>query len=237
MTGFSKRIIASLIIAAVVVAGFFISRPHSVFSAIFTGGSHDGSTMFDMSTAPYLGGPYDGHGSAASAEGVLGYGVATKLVFLNVPNATFDMEQFSRQPIVQVQDAYGNPVLTDNSTVVSMTILNNPGAGLLLGTTSMPVVNGTAQFFDLMINRPAQMYTLKATAPGLIPAVSEPFEILVSTEAQSIVVYNYTSGILYIKAWMQGQDRIGELSSGDKAWVKIYRPDGSEELANTHISV
>ncbi len=116
MQSFYKKLFAYVSVAVLLLAILFIARPHSVFSAIFTGGSHDGSTMFDMASAPYLGGAYDGHTSAASAAGTLGFGVPTKLIFTVIPNATFDMEIFSRQPQVQVQDAWGNPILSDNST-------------------------------------------------------------------------------------------------------------------------
>src|SRR6185437_10923844 len=79
---------------------------------------------------------------------------------------------------VQVQDAHGNPRTSDNSTVVTIAIANNPGGGTLSGTfTNVAVVGGTATFSNLSINRIGTGYTLAATAPSLTSATSSTFDI------------------------------------------------------------
>jgi hypothetical protein len=64
---------------------------------------------------------------------------------------------------------------------VTATIYNNPGCGQLIGTTVEPAVGGVAVFSDLMIDRPAELYTLRFSV-GLkaVPVVtlSPPFPVL-----------------------------------------------------------
>ena len=68
------------------------------------------------------------------------------LVFTVSPSDTNHSLPFSRQPVVAVEDAYGNVVANDNTDQVTLTILSNPGNGSLMGTTTVTVVNGMAQF-------------------------------------------------------------------------------------------
>lgn len=87
------------------------------------------------------------------------------------------------QPIrtvrVTVYDASGNQ---DASYVgdVTLSIGFNPGGGALTGggtVTMHPSLGGVAQWDQLSIDKPGAGYTLQATAPGLRPAFSDPFDI------------------------------------------------------------
>src|ERR1700691_3685833 len=115
----------------------------SIGSDIYDGGSQNNS-------------PY----STSGSQGTLSYGTPTQLVFTVSPSDTNHSFPFSRQPVVAVEDAYGNVVANDNTDQVTIAILSNPGNGQLMGTATVNVVNGLAQFSNLAINAAGQLYTL-----------------------------------------------------------------------------
>src|SRR5206468_4529410 len=57
---------------------------------------------------------------------------------------------FTNQPVVRIEDAFGNLVSADNSTVVRAA--RNLGAGSLQGTTNATVSAGVASFANLSYN-------------------------------------------------------------------------------------
>ncbi len=132
----------------------------SIGSDIYNGGAQNNS-------------PY----STSGSTGTLSYGTPTQLVFTVSPSDTNHSFPFSRQPVVAVEDAYGNVVANDNTDQVTVAILSNPGNGSLMGTTTVTVVNGLAQFTDLAINAAGQLYTLQATSGSLTPGISATFNI------------------------------------------------------------
>ena len=162
-------------ILAFFVMGAFVSAAHAQYA-----GSNEtiGSAQSSIGSDIYNGGaqnnsPYATSGSTSN----LSYGTPTQLVFTISPSDTNHSQPFSRQPVVAVEDASGNVVANDNTDQVTLTILSNPGNGSILGTTTITVVNGLAQFSGLAINAAGQLYTLQATATGLTPATSTPFTI------------------------------------------------------------
>ncbi len=68
---------------------------------------------------------------------------------------------FSPAPVIRLLDAFGNPVTTDNSTVVTAT--RNAGTAALQGTTSVTAVNGVAAFANLSYNK-AETITISFSA-------------------------------------------------------------------------
>jgi hypothetical protein len=55
------------------------------------------------------------------------------------------------QPVIQVQDATGNPV-SQNGTLITATIASGPGGGTLSGATATTNASGAATFSGLAIN-------------------------------------------------------------------------------------
>jgi probable HAF family extracellular repeat protein len=79
---------------------------------------------------------------------------------------------------VEVQNPDGSPDTTATDDV-TLSFGANPGGATLSGMTTVtaPAVNGVATFNDLRIDKLGRGYTLKATAPGVADATSNPFDV------------------------------------------------------------
>src|SRR5438477_366249 len=89
------------------------------------------------------------------------------------------LHELFRSPVVTVQDAGGNTVTTDTSTV-TVAIQNNAGpGGVLSGTLTKAAVAGVADFSanSLKIDKTGTGYTLSATDGILTSATSAVFDI------------------------------------------------------------
>jgi hypothetical protein len=80
-----------------------------------------------------------------------------------------------RQPVIQVQDAVGNPVRTGGVTVTA-TIAS--GSGNLTGTTARTTdSDGRATFTDLAITGAVGLRSIIFAAPGFTSATSNPIDV------------------------------------------------------------
>ena len=103
-------------------------------------------------------------------------GGASKVVITQQPPSSRAAgASFSVQ--VTVEDALGNTVTSDGSTV-SLAIGTNPGGGTLSGTTSHAVSGGVYQFTGLSIDKTGNGYTIIASDGSLTSAVSNSFNII-----------------------------------------------------------
>jgi len=76
---------------------------------------------------------------------------ASKLTLQAQPSATATAgAAFAQQPVIRIEDAYGNLRSSDNSTVVTVT--RSAGSGTLQGTLTATAVNGVATFANLSHN-------------------------------------------------------------------------------------
>ncbi len=99
---------------------------------------------------------------------------ATQLAFGTQPGAgqaRAGMNLFT----VEIRDASGTLVATSNATV-TVALASNPGPSTLSGTLSVAAVNGVASFNNVMLSKSGTGYTLQATATGLTPTTSNPFD-------------------------------------------------------------
>jgi len=105
-------------------------------------------------------------------------GDASRLIFYTDPSSTVAGGFFETQPIVLIEDKYGN-LVTDSTAPVTVAITPDTGtAGAILsGNTTINAVNGVATFAYLSINVIGSEYTLTATSPGLSSATSREFYI------------------------------------------------------------
>ncbi len=96
----------------------------------------------------------------------------TTLVFRAQPA---DAQTFLNAVTVQVVDQFGNPFAF--SGPITIALGTNPSGASLQGAQVVDTVTGEATFSNLTITRPGTGFTLIASAPGLTPATSAPFNI------------------------------------------------------------
>jgi streptogramin lyase len=78
--------------------------------------------------------------------------------------------------VVSVENSAGNPDL-DYSGSVTIALSSNPGSDTLKGTLTEPVENSVAVFSGLTLKNAATGYTIQATATGLSPVTTNPFNV------------------------------------------------------------
>src|SRR6185503_21071598 len=97
-------------------------------------------------------------------------GAADRLVIQTQPSPTATAGiSFVQQPVVRIEDAYGNLRTSDNTVV---TVGRSAGSGTLQGTLTATAVNGVATFANLSHNV-ANTITLSFTAGGLTSTTSD----------------------------------------------------------------
>jgi len=103
-------------------------------------------------------------------------GPASKLAFTTQPGGSLAGTILSQQPIIAIQDAQGNVVTSDNTTLVTLAISGNTSAALS-GANTVKASGGLATFSGLSINL-AGIYALTAnSAPTYTTATSGNFAI------------------------------------------------------------
>jgi hypothetical protein len=103
-------------------------------------------------------------------------GTARRLAFGQQPTATDIYTVISPAPTVLVQDQFGNTVTNANNSI-SLAFDNNPGGGVLAGTTTVSAVNGVATFSNLSIDASGSNYRLIASSGLLTETKSAAFDI------------------------------------------------------------
>src|SRR5262249_1188544 len=130
--------------------------------------------------------------AATSGSIVVSPAVASQLAIHTQPAATATVNTpFHPQPVVYVEDQYGNLETGDNSTHVSASL--NSGTGPLVGTTTVTVSGGIATFTNLA-DSTAGTITLRFTSnPVLTQAISNsivvnqqvPYQLVIHTQPSS----------------------------------------------------
>ena len=97
------------------------------------------------------------------------------MVFSVEPGGGTAPVRLNPQPVVRVQDATGAPVSHTGSVTLSIKTGTGPAGATLLGTTTMPIINGRAVFWNLAVDKPGTGYVLTAVSDGLPSVDSQPF--------------------------------------------------------------
>ena len=157
-------------------AGDFVSGVANLTSL---GMKYTGNAATATFTAAAATGGYTGtSGSTVTIDA----GTATKLAYSQEPTNTVAGSSITPAITVQIRDANGNVVTTDNSTTVSLAINANPGSGTLTGGGLVTAVNGLATFSGVSVNKTGTGYTLDASSsPSLTGATSTTFNITPGT--------------------------------------------------------
>ena len=109
-------------------------------------------------------------------------GTAAQLHISQQPTTVLVGEPISPAITVEVRDAHGNLLTSDNGRSITVAIETNPGGGVLAGTTTRQTVNGVATFDNLTIDAGGFGYVLRFGAEGLDSVLSSAFDVLVSAE-------------------------------------------------------
>ena len=102
---------------------------------------------------------------------------------------------FTTQPQVTLQDANGNVITGDDTTVITASI---DGAASLIGDDTVTVVNGVATFVNLGVSGPTGNYTI--TYAGAGRTVTQPITISVGAPV-ALVVSPQADGATYANVW------------------------------------
>jgi hypothetical protein len=107
-------------------------------------------------------------------------GPPAQLAFTTQPSGGVAGSPLTTQPVVTVQDLYGNTVTGYEGSVrlsATITIDSETSAVAIYGTTTIPVVNSVAQFTDISADKSFPGYKLTAFSDSLQPATSKSFTI------------------------------------------------------------
>ena len=146
-------------------------------------------------------------------------GAATQLVIHTQPSPTAMIDvAFSTQPIVYVEDQYGNLETGDNATQVTATSLPG-GSGPLQGTTTVTASGGIATFTNLADDNVETITIQFTSAPALTTATSNsvvvtapPTQLVVHTEPSATATAGVafsTHPVAYV------EDQFGNLETND----------------------
>ena len=125
---------------------------------------------------------FSASGLATVTSDLIAVGAAdpSKLVFTRQPTKEIAGIPFSVQPIIRLQDAYGNFTLP-TATSLNVTMALSQGSGALSGTKVLDIGssagNGTVTYTDLSIDTGGANKRLTASADTLTDAVSAIFEV------------------------------------------------------------
>jgi hypothetical protein len=120
-----------------------------------------------------------GLASATSLPFTISAAAAARLAFTTQPGGGTAGVPFAQQPVVTLQDAFGNTV-TGTAQNVTLALLANPGADVLGGTTTVSVntTTGQAVFAGLSLTHAATGYTLTATGNSVSTVAGNVFSLL-----------------------------------------------------------
>ena len=181
--------------------------------------------------------------SATSASFTINVGAATKVAFSTQPvGGVAENVNLATQPVVSVQDAYGN-VVTGNTSSVTLAIASGPATGTFACTANpLAATAGVATFATCKINGTgaAGTYTLTATDGALTSAASSSFTIVAGTATKVAFTTQPVGGVaegvnLGTQPVVSVQDAFGNTVTGNTSSVtlSIASGPGSGSLACT----
>jgi Tfp pilus assembly protein PilV len=123
-------------------------------------------------------------------------GTAKQLTYISQPNGGANGASFSSQPVVAVEDTWGN-VVTTSSAAVNLTITTQPGTGAVLSCSPNPLAAsaGYASFAGCQVAGKTGNYTLTAASSGLTSAPSSSFAITVGAPSKLIFTGQPVGGV------------------------------------------
>jgi hypothetical protein len=174
----------------------------------------------------------DGSLTPPAATSVTITGPATKLVITQAPSVTVvNGVQFPIQPIVKVEDAAGNVLLGDTSTVTAALVNGNAGSSLTNSTKA--AVNGVATFTTLTANAAVGSYNIIFTDGSLTSATTAVQTAVTIGAASKLVIATQPSAAVAAGAALTVQpvvditDSGGNIITGNTSTVTAALTSGS----------
>ncbi len=162
--------------------------------------------------------------AGTSAAFNITFAAATQVVFTTAPGGGTGGLAWAAQPVLTVQDAFGNTVTNSTASVV-LAIGTNPGPGTLGGTATRSAVGGVATFSGLSIDKVGTGYTLTAASTGLTGATSAAFNITLGPAAKIVFTTqpaSSTGGTAFpTQPVAKVQDAGGNIVTGSTASVTL----------------
>ncbi len=141
--------------------------------------------------------------SGSTTSGTVAPATAYQLVVETQPSSTATAGvAFSTQPVIYVEDQFGNLETGDNSTVVTVSL--GSGNGALLGTTSVTVRGGVAAFSNLGHNS-AETISLNFSGGGLTSATSAAINVTPSPSSTPPTITGEKVVLTYLKHNKKGK--------------------------------
>lgn len=173
-------------------------------------------------------------GSATSTpQVVISAGSASRLAFSVAPSSTAQAGQaWVQQPVVRVEDAFGNPV--NSAATVTLGLASGSGP-LVCDANPVTAVAGVASFGGCRINT-AGTVTLSATAPGLGSAITAPSVVIGAGAPDRLVFTTPPSGQVNVGvAWPQQpvvsiQDAFGNVVTTATTPITLALASGAGSL-------
>ena len=113
-------------------------------------------------------------------------GTATQLAVVTQPGGAVAGASFVTQPVVEIRDALGSVVASDNTTVVSVTLV--AGTGNLGGTLTATASAGVATFTNLSIDTAGAGFQLEFTSTPTLTTVQSVVFSVAGVAAQLAIV-------------------------------------------------
>jgi hypothetical protein len=175
--------------------------------------------------------------SATSTAFNVTAGPAAQLAVTTQPGNGTGGSNLSTQPVITVEDAYGNVVTTDTSSV-ALSIGTNPAGGTLTCTTNpVSASSGVATFAGCKIDKAGNGYTLTATDGPLTSATSNTFNVTVGPASQLAFTTQPSNGTggstLSTQPVVTVQDAGGNTVTSSSASITLAINSGTGTLACT----
>ncbi len=163
-------------------------------------------------------------------------GPPAKLAFTTQPIGAASTAAFGTQPVITIEDAAGNPVTSDSSSVTLALRAPTGGAQLVCTTNPMPAAAGVATFAGCTIDK-AGIYTLTATDGALTATVSHSLTITPRAATKLAFTTQPVSAASMAPFSTQPvvtvEDAAGHPVTGDSSSVTLAITNGGAKLACT----
>ncbi len=153
---------------------------------------------------------------------------ASKLVLQQTPTSGTAGQALSPSITVAVEDAFGN-VVTSNTSTVTISVASGPGGLAASSTTGVAAVNGVATFSNLVLDTPGSD-TLSVSDSGLTGATTGTINVSPGAASKLVLEQTPTSGTagqaLSPSVTVAVEDAVGNVLTGNTSTVTIAVASG-----------